>query len=167
MRLHLFDHGHRPHLLIVAGNAGFAQALARAAMRGDFETTVVGSRAEALQAKERLHPAGYVIDASLPDGSGADFVRELREARTAEPILFLESLHAGVAKPKADAVITKPVSFSEFREELRDLFSVGESLGSESAPSGRRAPSFHLFAILAPLLLAAGIVLTWWLLSLK
>jgi DNA-binding response OmpR family regulator len=167
MRLHLFDHGHRPHLLIVAGNAGFAQALSRAAIRGEFDTTIAGSRAEALQIKERIQPAGYVIDASLPDGDGADFVRELREVRTSEPILFLESLHAGVAKPKADAVLTKPVSFSEFREELRELFSAGESRRVESAASRRAAPSFHLFAILAPLLLGAGIALTWLLLSLK
>ncbi len=54
MRLHLFDHGHRPHLLIVAGgSASLARAVSQVAQRGDFETTVAGNRAEALRRKGR------------------------------------------------------------------------------------------------------------------
>jgi DNA-binding response OmpR family regulator len=167
MRLHLFDHGHRPHLLIVAGNASLARAVSRVAERGDFEITIAGNRSEALRMKDRLELAGYVIDAALPDADGAELVRELRDARVSAPILFLDSLAGAAARPNADAILTKPLSLPELREELREWFSNGEVAVSAPGAFRQRARSFHLYTVLVPVLLAVGIGFTWWLLNLK
>jgi DNA-binding response OmpR family regulator len=168
MRLHLFDHGHRPHLLIVAGNPTLAQALAGGAPVEHFETSVASSRAEALRLNGSAVFNGFVVDANLPDAHGADLVRDLRDARVNAPILFIDSL-AGplVTKTEVDATLTKPVPLDEFRRRLQELFLADDPTSDLTIPSRRKKTSFHLSTLLIPLLLGAGIALTCWLLSLS
>jgi DNA-binding response OmpR family regulator len=168
MRLHLFNQGHRPHLLCVAGSKPLAEAMARAAAPEHFETSIAASRAEVLQSRNAYGFAGYVIDANLPDAHGAELVCDLREAKVAVPILFIDSL-AGTSSVKnaADVTLTKPLSLPEFRATLQELFLSGDAAPDAPASSLRGMPSFHLSTLIIPVLLAGGIALTCWLLSLS
>jgi len=168
MRLHLFDQGHRPHLLIVSGSTILARTLAHGASADHFETSIATSRAEALQLKGNHEFAGYVIDANLPDASGAQLVRDLRDARITAPILFLNSLSdPSTTKNDADAALTKPVSLPEFRSLLQELYLSGDPSLNAPVSARRKKISVHLSTFLIPTLLGAGIAFTYWLLCLK
>lgn len=168
MRLHLFDHGHRPHLLVAVGNVTLARALADGAPAERFEKSVATSRAEALRLNAGTVFDGFIIDANLPDAPGADLVRDLRDARVNAPILFVDSLAGGsTVRTEVDATLTKPVALEDFRRRLQELFLPDDPTADLAAPAHRKTPSFHLSTLLIPFLLGAGIALTYWLLRLS
>jgi len=80
---------------------------------------------QAWQALERMAPDLIVADIMLPDGSGLEFVRQIRE-RTQTPILFLsalgeksdivEGLRAG-----GDDYLAKPYDYDEFLARIETL----------------------------------------------
>jgi DNA-binding NarL/FixJ family response regulator len=77
------------HELIRSGLAGAFQA------SGEFEVVgQAGSVAEALAAARKTHPDVVVTDVRLPDGSGLDIVRALRDERPEVGLVVL-TMYAG------------------------------------------------------------------------
>lgn len=162
--MHLFDHGHRHPLLIVCSDEALAKSMARAAPEDVFEITIVPTRGAALDAPSLGDYRGFIVDSVLPDATGADFVHELRGKRIQAPVLLLRSLDSPAGPREADATLTKPLSLPEYRRTVAELFLDGEPL-RELGRRPQRRLALHPAAVVVPLLLGAGIVLTWWLLQ--
>ncbi len=111
-------------LLVAEDDSDIAAMLARGLGAEGFTVRLVAGAAEALTAAKEDLPEAVLLDILLPDGSGFDICRRLREGGFAGPILFLsakdeiqdrvEGLGQG-----ADDYIVKPFSFDELVARLR------------------------------------------------
>ncbi|ABS67048.1 response regulator transcription factor [Xanthobacter versatilis] len=112
------------NILVVEDDSDIGAMLSRGLSAEGFDVTVVGRADEALEAARQYNPCAVVLDIMLPDGSGIEVCRALREAGHSGPILFLsakdevrdraEGLGAG-----ADDYIVKPFEFAELVARLR------------------------------------------------
>jgi len=83
---------------------------------------------EGLRLAQKGHFALYILDNWLPDGSGVELCRRIRESDPLTPILFYsaagykrdieEGLRAG-----AQAYLVKPVSIAELKQAVAQLTS--------------------------------------------
>ncbi len=80
-------------VVIVEDHPVFRDGLAALLSNGQSLHVVaaVGSRAEGLTAVEQHRPDVFVVDLRLPDGSGADLVRQVREQVPETRVLLLTS----------------------------------------------------------------------------
>ena len=131
----------RRTILIVEDEDSITVPLAEALDREGFDTQVAGTVAEALKrAGERL-PDLVLLDVMLPDGSGYDVCRALRE-RTKVPIIMLtargeETDRIVGLELGADDYIVKPFSAREVAARIRAVLRrSGETAG---APPDRPA----------------------------
>ena len=83
-------------VLLVDDHELIRQGLARAFERDDDMTVVgqAGSVAEAIAAYERLNPDVVVTDLQLPDGTGLDVVRAIRNEERHTGLVVL-TMHSG------------------------------------------------------------------------
>lgn len=112
------------NILVVEDDGDIGAMLRRGLTAEGFDVTVVGRADEALDTARRCNPCAVLLDIMLPDGSGIEVCRALRDAGHAGPILFLsakdevrdraEGLGAG-----ADDYIVKPFEFGELVARLR------------------------------------------------
>jgi DNA-binding response OmpR family regulator len=100
-----------PHILIVEDDY-----MIRSATRGCFELEGLPSDActtlkEARAIMQEAEPSLIILDGNLPDGSGIDFCRELREGGYTPPILIhtalsaASSMRAGYAAGCTDYIV--------------------------------------------------------------
>ena len=113
----------RRSILLVDDEVGIAQPLASALEREGFNTTVVGTAAEALLAAKRLDPDLVLLDLGLPDGSGFDVCRELRSS-SGTPVIMLtargeEADRVAGLELGADDYVVKPFSAREVVARVR------------------------------------------------
>jgi two-component system OmpR family response regulator len=111
-------------VLIVEDDGDIDAMLTRGLTAEGFAVSVAGRADEALAAAHDNVPDAVLLDVMLPDGSGFDVCRNLREGGFAGPILFLsakdevrdraEGLGLG-----ADDYIVKPFVFDELVARLR------------------------------------------------
>ena len=104
-------------LLLVEDNEKILHGNQRMFQRRGFETDTALTLREARTLLAASHPDAIVLDIMLPDGSGLDFMRELRESEYAGiPILLLTGLTAqedivrGLSEG-GDDYLTKPYDF--------------------------------------------------------
>ncbi|MFG1347601.1 response regulator transcription factor [Xanthobacter autotrophicus DSM 431] len=112
------------NILVVEDDSDIGAMLSRGLSAEGFDVTVVGRADEALDTARQYNPCAVLLDIMLPDGSGIDVCRALRDAGHSGPILFLsakdevhdraEGLSAG-----ADDYIVKPFVFGELVARLR------------------------------------------------
>lgn len=131
------------NILVVEDDADIGSLLSRGLQAEGFAVTVVERADEALEAA-RGAPCAIVLDVMLPDGSGGDVCRTLRERGYTGPILFLsakdevrdraEGLSAG-----ADDYVVKPFRFDELLARLR-----AQLLRRENAGGGERVVAGRL-----------------------
>lgn len=111
-----------PGILIVEDEPAIAESLHYALGRAGFETRTASTL---LKAKQFAGwPNLIVLDLMLPDGSGFDFIRALRRARDATPIIVLssredESDRVTALEQGADDYVTKPFSPREMVARVR------------------------------------------------
>jgi DNA-binding response OmpR family regulator len=104
---------------LVEDNEKIMQGNKRLLERNGYETAIALSLREARAAVETQRPDAIILDIMLPDGSGLDFMRELRESEHAGiPILLLTGLTAKEdilrgLKSGGDDYLTKPYDFDE------------------------------------------------------
>lgn len=111
--------------LILDDNEVFASTLARSLARRDFDTTIVRTGAEALQAA-RAQTYDYVtIDLQLEQDSGLQWITSLRQALPQARMLVLTG-YASIAttvqamKLGADNYLAKPVNVDSILSALED-----------------------------------------------
>jgi len=110
-------------LLVLDDDAPLRTRLGRALEQRGFETTLVGSVAEALEAVRGHAPAFSVLDMRLEDGSGLSVVEAVREARPDAKIIMLTgygNIATAVAAVKAGAVdyLSKPADADDVARAL-------------------------------------------------
>jgi len=98
---------------------------------------------EARECLKIVVPDVAVLDIMLPDGSGLDFLSELRESCDI-PVLFLTAkteradVIAGLTAGGND-YITKPYDIDEFRARVLGVFRLMDSIALRRKPSARSA----------------------------
>ena len=122
-------------VLLVEDEASIAEPLAEAIGREGFETRVAGTAAESLALAAEIEPDLVLLDVMLPDGSGFDVCRELRQ-RTRVPIIMLtargeEADRIVGLELGADDYVVKPFSARAVIARIRAV------LRRTEAPSGR------------------------------
>jgi DNA-binding response OmpR family regulator len=111
-------------VLIVEDDSDIRAMLARGLEAEGFSVGMAGCVGDALTAARTDAPAAVVLDITLPDGSGHDVCRSLREGGYPGPILFLSARDEvrdraeGLALG-ADDYIVKPFVFDELVARLR------------------------------------------------
>ncbi len=113
----------KARVLVVDDEPQILRALEIKLRREGYDVAVARSAAEALSEAAARPPEAVVLDLILPDGSGTDVCRELREWSTV-PILVLsavgdESEKVAALDAGADDYVTKPFGFEELLARLR------------------------------------------------
>ena len=113
----------RRTILMVEDEESITVPLTEALDREGFETRVAGTVAEALDRAEEQMPDLVLLDVMLPDGSGYDVARRLRE-RSHVPIIMLtargeETDRVVGLELGADDYIVKPFSAREVAARIR------------------------------------------------
>ena len=110
-------------VLLVEDESSITEPLAESLGRDGFETKVATTAAEALELAARIQPDLILLDVMLPDGSGFDVCRELRQ-RSQVPIIMLtargeEADRVVGLELGADDYIVKPFSAREVGARIR------------------------------------------------
>src|SRR5918994_2166465 len=130
----------RRTILMVEDEESITAPLAEALEREGFDTQVSGTVREALELTERALPDLVLLDVMLPDGSGYDVCRRLRE-RSRVPIIMLtargeETDRIVGLELGADDYVVKPFSAREVAARIRAVLRRAD--GDRSA--GRDGP---------------------------
>jgi two-component system response regulator RegX3 len=113
----------RRTILMVEDEESITVPLAEALEREGFDTQVTGTVREALELADRALPDLVLLDVMLPDGSGYDVCRRLRE-RSRVPIIMLtargeETDRIVGLELGADDYVVKPFSAREVAARIR------------------------------------------------
>jgi two-component system, OmpR family, response regulator RegX3 len=110
-------------ILLVEDETSITEPLAEALGREGFDTKVAATASEALDLAGRIQPDLVLLDVMLPDGSGFDVCRELRQ-RSQVPIIMLtargeEADRVVGLELGADDYVVKPFSAREVAARIR------------------------------------------------
>lgn len=112
------------HILIIEDDPAVAQSLEAGLVREGFGVSVKSNAADGVQYIQKSTPHLLVLDIRLPDGSGFDVCRRLRQLGFRFPILILTAQHDTTDKVLgleigADDYITKPFNLRELVSRIR------------------------------------------------
>jgi DNA-binding response OmpR family regulator len=133
----------RHSILVVEDEPAIAESLAYALERDGFEALVAGTVGEA---RERLVGANLVLlDLMLPDGSGFDFIGQVRREGNATPIIVLSSRdgeadRVAALETGADDYVTKPFSPREIVARVRAVLRRLQSMPPAAPPPAATVP---------------------------
>lgn len=127
-------------VLLMEDDPDYADIVAHTIKRDQHDVVVVDSVAGAARFAERKPPGMAILDVVVPDGSGFDACRALRERQPQLPVIFLSSLNRSadiVAGLEAggDDYLTKPFHPSELLARLRAVIRrAGEDASPQAEP---------------------------------
>ncbi|MET0552205.1 MAG: sigma-54 dependent transcriptional regulator [Vicinamibacteria bacterium] len=120
----------KPRILILDDEAAVRTSFSFYLARRGFAVTEAGTLAEARQAMMSQSLDGLLLDVSLPDGSGLDWIREVREARPGTAIVVMSGvgdvpMAVQAMREGADHFVTKPVNMADLEVFLRKSLELG------------------------------------------
>ena len=127
-------------ILIVEDDPAIGQSLMDGFRSHGFEPSLCTSGGKGIEFTRTYSPHLIVLDIRLPDGSGFDFCRQMRQLGLRQPIIMLTAQHDELDKVLglemgADDYMTKPFSLRELvsraRAQLRRAY--GDYASTESA----------------------------------
>jgi DNA-binding response OmpR family regulator len=112
------------HILIIEDDPAIGQSLIDGLRNQGFETHLSITGNAGIEFARNHHPHLIVLDIRLPDGSGFDFCRQMRQQDLRQPIIMLTAQHDEVDKilgleMGADDYMTKPFSLRELVSRIR------------------------------------------------
>ncbi len=135
----------RRTILMVEDEESITVPLSEALDREGFDTQVAGTVAEALEKAAAQMPDLVLLDVMLPDGSGYDVARTLRESSKV-PIIMLtargeETDRIVGLELGADDYIVKPFSAREVAARIRAVLRrTGDAQQAAAAPATKTGP---------------------------
>ena len=116
----------RFHILLIEDDDAVALSLQDGLEREDYTVTWKSSGQEGIEYAREHNPHLIVLDVRLPDGSGLDFCRQMRQLKLHQPILMLTVQREEIDKVLglemgADDYMTKPYSLRELLSRVRAL----------------------------------------------
>ncbi len=119
------------HLLLIEDEVAICDFLAENLRHDEHRVTTVGSLGEAAMQLRRFRPDAVLLDVGLPDGSGFEFCRRVRDGRHGDPdvgIIFLTSLAEEQDRIRgfqrgADDFVVKPFSYPELLARVEALLT--------------------------------------------
>jgi DNA-binding response OmpR family regulator len=128
-----------PHILVIEDDPSVAKALAVGIGQEGYEVHCEGTAGGGLAYARDKSPQLIVLDVRLPDGSGFDVCRQLRQLGLRQPILMLTVQSDEVDKVLglemgADDYLTKPYRLRELIARIRALMrrAYGELSAAEA-----------------------------------
>jgi DNA-binding response OmpR family regulator len=128
--------GQKRHILLIEDDPAVAESLQRGLIEEGFQVSWRRTGLEGLDFADQNSPHLMILDVRLPDGSGFDFCREMRQMGFQQPILMLTARREELDKVLglemgADDYMTKPYGLRELVARLRALLrrSYGDLAG--------------------------------------
>ena len=128
------------HILVIEDDAAVAESLYAGLTREGFAVVLKSSGADGIAYMQKNAPRLVLLDIRLPDGSGFDFCRQMRQMGLHQPIIILTARHDEVDKVLglemgADDYVTKPFGLRELASRVRAQLrrAYGDYAASESA----------------------------------
>lgn len=128
-------------VLVVEDSRFASEAIRLLCLRSGARIRRADSLASAHRHLRVYRPSIVIVDMGLPDGSGADLIRELAAEACRVPVILAisgdDSAHAAALKAGADHFLTKPLeSLAMFQQTVLDLLPAGEGpKGPREVPS--------------------------------
>jgi DNA-binding response OmpR family regulator len=116
----------QPRILIIEDDSAVGRSLQEGLSRDGYAVTWKNKGADGLAWAREEHPQLIILDVRLPDGSGFDFCRQIRQLGLRQPILMLTVQRDEIDKVLglemgADDYLTKPYSLRELLARVRAL----------------------------------------------
>ena len=113
-------------LLLIEDDPGVARSLKEGLEREGYDVVWKSTGEEGVRHAQDHGPHLIILDVRLPDGSGFDFCRRLRELKLRQPILMLTARRDEADKVLglemgADDYVTKPYGLRELLSRIRAL----------------------------------------------
>ena len=128
-----------PRILIIEDDTAVARSLNDGLVKEGYNVQVSDSGTQGIEAAQKTQPHLIVLDIRLPDGSGFDFCRQIRQSGLHQPILILTVRGEPIDKVLgleigADDYMTKPYNPNELNARIRALLrrAYGEFSSTES-----------------------------------
>jgi DNA-binding response OmpR family regulator len=114
----------QPQILIIEDDPVVARSLQAGLSREGFVVTWKPTGAEGVEYAQKASPQLVLLDIRLPDGSGFDFCRQLRQMGLRQPVIVLTARYDEMDKVLglelgADDYVTKPFSLRELVSRIR------------------------------------------------
>jgi DNA-binding response OmpR family regulator len=114
------------HILIIEDDSAVANGLQDGLQRDGYQVMWKNNGTEGVQYAREHSPHLIVLDVRLPDGSGFDFCRQIRQYGMRQPVLMLTVRRDEMDKVLglemgADDYVTKPFSLRELLSRIRAL----------------------------------------------
>lgn len=95
-----------------------------------YGVLTAGSRAEGLQLAKEINFDLFILDVRLPDGTGVDLCRQLRQMHPGTPILYYSAYGDAAEVESAlstcgDAYLKKPVCIADIENLVAKLLGIG------------------------------------------
>lgn len=112
------------NILLIEDDPAVAQSLSAGLEREHYLVTWKTFGSEGMEYARVYHPHLIILDVRLPDGSGFDYCRQMRQLGLRQPILILTALDDETDKVLgleigADDYITKPFNLRELLSRVR------------------------------------------------
>ena len=133
-------------VLVLEDDEDYADIISHTLSRDSHDVVVVGTVAGAIKFAEKKTPDMAVLDVVLPDGSGLEVCKRLREIKPGMPVVFLSSLDrtgdviAGL-NIGGDDYVTKPFHPGELLARVRAVIRRAEPTAVQERPANQRLSS--------------------------
>ncbi len=122
------------HVMLIEDEPNIMEAIRFILSRDGWKVSCHSDGATALAAIQRVTPDVVVLDVMLPNRSGFEVLKDLREDPALKDLPVLMLTAKGQTKDReraallgSNAFMTKPFSNAEVRERLRAMVSHGEA----------------------------------------
>ncbi len=113
-----------PHILLIEDDPAIGESLVDALETNGFRAAWHTTGGQGLAHARAANPSLILLDVRLPDGSGFDFCRQMRQAGLRQPIIILTAQRDEIDKVLglemgADDYVTKPFGLRELLSRIR------------------------------------------------